>query len=145
MSAGAGLTHSEFNLADKPDHFYQIWIFPDQKGLTPSYDQKSYATGDWHNRLFPLASGQNIAGAVTFHTDATIYRCDLEAGKEITHQAAAHRRIFIYLTNGHIKVNSQDLAAKDQARIDSHEPLVFSAQERSDFILIDFPSNQGLW
>ena len=44
MSAGAGLAHSEFNLAEKPVHFYQIWMFPDKAGLTPSYDQRHYDT-----------------------------------------------------------------------------------------------------
>ncbi len=39
MSAGTGLTHSEHNLSDKPLHFYQIRIYPDQRGLEPSYDQ----------------------------------------------------------------------------------------------------------
>ena len=78
MSAGTGLTHSEFNLADKPVHFYQIWIFPDKAGLNPTYDQNSYEASDWKNRLLPVASGQDIQGAVTFHTDATIYRCALE-------------------------------------------------------------------
>ena len=139
MSAGTGLTHSEFNLAEKPVHFYQIWIFPDQAGLAPTYDQKTYAAGDWHNRLFPVASGQGISGAVTFHTDATIYRCNLEAGKEVIHQALADRWIFIYLTDGQLVVNGQDLGAKDQARIDMDEPLVIKALERSDFILIDVP------
>lgn len=140
MSAGTGLTHSEFNLADKPVHFYQIWIFPDRSGLVPSYDQKSYDAGDSHNRLFPVASGRNIAGAVTFHADATIYRCHLEAGKDVSHQALVGRRVFIYLTAGQVVVNDRKLAAKDQARIEVEEPLVIEAQEISDFILIDLPA-----
>ncbi len=139
MSAGTGLTHSEFNLAEKPVHFYQIWIFPDQAGLAPTYDQKTYAAGDWQNRLFPVASGQGISGVVTFHTDATIYRCNLEAGKEVIHQTLADRRIFIYLTDGQLVVNGRELGVKDQARIDTDEPLVIKALERSDFILIDVP------
>src|SRR5210317_1860784 len=55
MSAGTGLTHSEFNLADKPVHFYQIWILPDQRGLSPSYDQKRFDTGLVKNRVYPVA------------------------------------------------------------------------------------------
>ena len=141
MSAGTGLTHSEFNLAEKPVHFYQIWILPDKQGLAPTYDQKTYAAGDWQNRLFPVASGQGIPGAVTFHADATIYRCNLAAGKEIIHQALAGRRIFIYPNDGQLVVNGQDLGTKDQARIDMDEPLIIKAQERSDFILIDVPSD----
>ena len=56
MSAGTGLTHSEFNLADQPVHFYQIWIFPDEPGLPPSYDQKRFDCALWKNTLFPVAS-----------------------------------------------------------------------------------------
>ena len=71
MSAGTGLTHSEFNLARKPVHFHQIWIFPDTAGLRPSYDQKTFAPQARRNRLCPVASGQNLPRTVTFHTDAT--------------------------------------------------------------------------
>lgn len=81
MSAGTGLTHSEFNLTDKPVHFHQIWIYPDTKGLAPSYDQESFDAEAWANRLLAVASGQGIDGAVTFHTDATIYRCSMDKGR----------------------------------------------------------------
>jgi quercetin 2,3-dioxygenase len=105
MSAGTGLTHSEFNLADRPVHFYQIWIFPDESGLKPTYDQKRFEAREWRNCLLPVASGQNIEGVVSFHSEATIYRCSLEAGKEAVHKATAGRRIFIYLTAGQITVH----------------------------------------
>jgi redox-sensitive bicupin YhaK (pirin superfamily) len=143
MSAGTGLTHSEFNLAEKPVHFYQIWIFPDLSGLSPTYDQKNYNPRNWENRLFPLASGQDIPGSVTFHTNATIYRCSLEKDREVIHYATAGRRIYIYQTEGRISANNQILKAKDQARIDIDQPLVLKADERSDLILIDVPSCKG--
>jgi hypothetical protein len=143
MSAGTGLTHSEFNLADAPVHFYQIWIFPDEAGLRPSYDQRTFAPADWKNRLFPVASGQKIPGAVTFHTDASIYRCSLDKGKGVTVQEPTGRRVFIYLTHGALSVNGQSLTSSDQARIDADEPLLLKATEASDFILIDVPSCRG--
>src|SRR5512137_605268 len=80
MSAGTGLTHSEFNLAAAPVHFYQIWIFPDTKGLNPTYDQRTFSSAIFTNRLVPVASGRGIRDTVTFHTDATIYRSELKAG-----------------------------------------------------------------
>lgn len=143
MSAGTGITHSEFNLAQAPVHFYQIWIFPDQSGLTPSYDQKKFTADAWKNRLLPVASGQNMQGAVTFHTDATIYRCSLDAKNEVTHMATSGRRIFVYLTEGQLLVNGETLKAKDQARVDIEEPLVLKAQQLSELILIDVPSCKG--
>lgn len=143
MSAGTGLTHSEFNLADKPVHFYQIWIFPDEAGLAPSYDQRNYDPSQWKNRFLPVASGQSIPGTVSFHTDATLYRCDLEKGRKIAFKGTAGRRIFVYLTQGRLGVNEQLVKEKDQARIDSDEPLVIEAKQDSSFIMIDVPSCRG--
>ena len=140
MSAGKGLTHSEYNLAAGPVHFYQIWIFPDLRGLPPTYDQKSYAADDWRNCLLPVASGQGIPGAVTFHTDATIYRCALDPGREVIFGNTRGRRIFAYLTAGRITANGGCLTAKGQARCDLEEPLVLKAVESAEFILIDVPS-----
>src|SRR5210317_1297551 len=70
MSAGTGLTHSEFNLAEQPVHFYQVWLLPDKKNLEPSYDQKSFTFNEWQNTLLPIASGQGVENTVSFHTNA---------------------------------------------------------------------------
>ena len=143
MSAGTGLTHSEFNLADKPVHFYQIWILPDERGLTPTYDQKRFDATLWENAVLPVASGQGIPGTVTFHTDATIYLGNLDAQKSIDFEAAESRRIFIYVTSGALSVNTQDLVEKDQARIDSENMIHIRALKPSSLILIDVPSCKG--
>jgi redox-sensitive bicupin YhaK (pirin superfamily) len=143
MSAGTGLTHSEYNLGDKPTHFYQIWIYPDTRGLKPSYDQKRFSTELWQNRLYAVASGQGKADAVTFHTDATIYRATLESGKSLDFSASEHRRFFLYLTAGELEISGTKLKAKDQARIEAGEPLVFKARKDADMILIDVPSCKG--
>ncbi len=143
MSAGTGLTHSEFNLSHEPVHFYQIWIFPDKSGLRPSYDQKSFSSTDWRNHLLPVASGQHQPGAVTFHTDATIYRCELENGREVFLQDITHRRVFIYLTKGRLSANGFWMESNDQARIDNDEPLILRTDDHAEFILIDVPSCKG--
>ena len=143
MSAGTGLTHSEYNLAEKPVHFYQIWILPDTPKLEPSYDQLNFHPDEWHNKLLPVASGQAIPGTVSFHTDATIYRSALDAGKGLEFKQTAGRRVFIYLTHGQLDVNSTRLDSADQARVDIDEPLVIKAIQPSDFVLIDVPSCKG--
>lgn len=143
MSAGTGLTHSEFNLAEEPVHFYQIWIYPDLAGLKPSYDQKSFHPASWKNRLLPLASGQGLHGAVTFHTYATIYRSELDHGASVDFKTSEARRIFVYITAGRLSVNGRALAEGDQARLDLENDLLFTAHERSDFVLIDVPSCKG--
>jgi redox-sensitive bicupin YhaK (pirin superfamily) len=95
------------------------------------------------NRLLPIASGQGAQDAVTFHTDATIYRCDLDPGKRVVHEATAGRRIFVYLTEGQVTANGETLKANDQARIDIGGPLALEAQQHAELILIDVPSCKG--
>jgi quercetin 2,3-dioxygenase len=143
MSAGTGLTHSEFNLADKPVHFYQIWIYPDQPGLKPSYAQMTFDPSKWKDTLLPVASGQNIPDTVTLHTDATIYRSSLDAGKSLKFAKTSGRRIFVYVTSGKLSINGQQVNTNGQARIDIEDPLLIQAEEDAQFILIDVPSCKG--
>ncbi|HUT30948.1 MAG TPA: pirin family protein [Sedimentisphaerales bacterium] len=143
MSAGTGLTHSEFNLADAPVHFYQIWIYPDEKGLRPTYDQRHFNPASWKNKLLPVASGQGIGEAVTFHTDATIYRGDLGKGAEVRFETSDDRRIFVYVTDGQLQVNKEPLKSKDQARIDPEGSIHLKALSDAQVILMDVPSCKG--
>lgn len=140
MSAGAGLTHSEHNLGAEPCHLYQIWIIPERRGLTPSYDQRTFDPGDRRNRLHAVASGRGDAGAVTLNADAVIHRCDLEAGRAVTHEAAAGRRRFVYVKEGRLLVDGRELDANDQARIGAAGVLAIEARERADFVLIEVPA-----
>lgn len=143
MSAGTGLTHSEYNLADRPVHFFQIWIFPDKMGLTPSYDQRTFASSQWKNRLLPLASGQAFENTVKFHADATIFRADLDPGKTIDFDIGGSRLVYIYMIDGEISVNDETLQKNDQARIEKERAIALKPVSTADFILIDLPSREG--
>lgn len=143
MSAGTGIQHSEFNLGDVPARFYQIWIYPDTRGLPPSYDQQSFADTVWANRLVPVASGQGLPDVVTFHTDATIYLGTLEAHRSIIHDTNGTRRVFVYVTEGELAVEGVRLAIRDQGRIDPQIPLTITAHQDTRFVLIDVPSCRG--
>ena len=143
MSAGTGLTHSEFNLAKQPVHFYQIWILPDLQRLEPTYDQQNFTPDQWQNRLLPIASGQGLENVVSFHTDATIYRGQLDAGNRLNFDNTVGRRVFIYLTAGELMVDNLTLYKADQARVDTEKPLRLAATADAEFILIDVPSCKG--
>lgn len=143
MSAGTGLTHSEFNLSDKPVHLYQIWLYPDRAGLKPSYEQKRIVGDTGANFLIPLASGQEKPGAVVFHTDATIYRGKMERGGNLEFRAGENRRLFVYVTEGRLHINGRTLEKSGQARIDLEIRLELKTDTGAEFILIDVPSCRG--
>jgi quercetin 2,3-dioxygenase len=142
MSAGTGIAHSEHNLGDAPVHLYQIWIHPGRRGLTPSYDQKSFEPSSRKNRLLAVASGKGLEGAVSFHSDSTIYMADLEAGNSIDYETSDSRGVFLYVTSGDLGVNSERLATKDQARVDNESGLRLEAYEDTSLILIDVPAGE---
>ena len=143
MSAGTGLTHSEFNLAKQPVHFYQIWILPDLPRLEPTYAQRNFTPDQWQNRLLPIASGQGLENVVSFHTDATIYRGQLDGGNRLNFDNTAGRRVFLYLIRGELTVDGLTLYQADQARVDTEKPLCLAAGADAEFILIDVPSCKG--
>ncbi|HVG22039.1 MAG TPA: pirin family protein [Blastocatellia bacterium] len=139
MTAGTGIAHSEHNLGDSPVHLYQIWIHPGVRGLTPGYDQKSFEPESRKNRLLPVASGRETAGAVAIHTDSTIYMADLGAGNSVDFEMGDGRGVFVYVTSGELGVNEARLTTKDQARIDSESALRLEAYDDTSMILIDVP------
>lgn len=143
MSAGTGIRHSEFNLGNEPAHFYQIWIYPDESGIEPSYGQKSFKGVDRTNYLLPVASGQGLPDVVSFHTDATIYLSELTPLSTITHTADGSRRVFIYVTEGEIEIAGARLYPKDQARIDPEGSISLTAISQASLLLIDVPSCRG--
>jgi redox-sensitive bicupin YhaK (pirin superfamily) len=143
MSAGVGITHSEFNLSDHPVRFYQVWIYPDVPGLKPSYDQRTYKYSDWKNTLLPLASGRGLQNVVTFNADATIYRAELDSSRILEFASDETRRTFIYLTAGRICVNGTVLHTNDQARMDLEDCIKITAEEDSSFVVIDLPNVKG--
>ncbi|MEE9543619.1 MAG: pirin family protein [Thermodesulfobacteriota bacterium] len=142
MSAGTGITHSEFNRSTEPLHLYQIWIIPDTSGLTPTYEQKAFDPDGSMNNLLPVVSGMGMEGALSIHSDSSIYISKLEAENGLTYEADGGRAIFIYLTSGTIEVNGERLGVCDQARliVEGETELAISAVEESSFVLIDLPS-----
>jgi hypothetical protein len=139
MTAGAGVSHSEFNFEDEPLHLYQIWIMPDERGLAPSYEQKSTKVTDYKNRLLPVASSSRVDGAIHLNTEAAIYLSDLDAGVGITHDNAAGRRLFLYVTSGALDVNGVRLNENDQGRIEGEKSLAVKALENARFIVLAVP------
>src|SRR4051812_23129852 len=101
MSAGTGITHSEFNPSEsEPVHLYQIWLYPDTKGLEPSYEQKRFPPAEQQNQLRLVASPTADNGSLTIHQDARIYLSQLTKGSQVDHQIAPTRHAWLQVLRG---------------------------------------------
>ena len=138
MSAGTGITHSEFNARqDEPVHFLQIWLLPDRRGLTPGYEQKAIPESEERGVLRLVASRDGRGGTVTIHQDVDLYASRLEPGERVKHALADGRHAWLQMVRGGIELNGTPLAAGDGAAVSGESALEMVAQESAHVLLFD--------
>jgi redox-sensitive bicupin YhaK (pirin superfamily) len=138
MSAGTGITHSEFNpSSDKPVHLYQIWLFPERKGIKPSYEQKRFPEEERHNRLRLVASRNADDGSLLIHQDARIYLSSLDAGRSIELRLQPERHAWLQVLRGQVSLNGTSLAQGDGAAVSDEATLTIQADDDAEIMLFD--------
>lgn len=138
MSAGRGVTHSEFNPSrTEPAHFLQIWIRPREQGLVPSYTEWHPAAGHVDAAKVLLISPDGRDGSATIHQDADVYRLRLKAGETVTHDLRSGRGAWLQVAAGALTFNGVELATGDGASIETAGKLTFTATRPVEAILFD--------
>jgi quercetin 2,3-dioxygenase len=138
MSAGTGITHSEFNpSASEPVHLYQIWLLPERTGIEPSYEQKRFPEHERANRLRLVASRDAAEGSLTIHQDARIYLASMEPSVEITHALRAGRHAWVQVLRGVVSLGQHELQAGDGAALSDELELTLKAREAAEVMLFD--------
>jgi quercetin 2,3-dioxygenase len=138
MSAGRGITHSEFNASQTELlHFLQIWILPEQAGLVPSYEQKPVDLSAARGSLSPIASLQGGPGAVKLHQDATISVSLLKRGERLRWNPPRQRYVWLQVARGAIALNEHALSAGDGVGADDKSELRIEAHGASEILLFD--------
>jgi redox-sensitive bicupin YhaK (pirin superfamily) len=137
MSAGTGISHSEYNASKtEPVHFLQIWIMPNQTGLEPGYEQRSFdlneASGKWI-----LVAAPNGNGVLKIHQKAELSLAVLPKGRELDYQLSAGRHAWLQVARGKVTLNGALLEAGDGAAIDNESVVHLTAVDQSEVLLFD--------
>lgn len=143
MSAGSGITHSEFNPSSKePVSLLQIWIFPKERNIKPRYDQKSFSTEKRKNMLITAVSGLNKEGALYIHQNAELSLGNFEKGKTLNYKLNnPENGIYIFLIDGNITVVNEDIFNRDAIGISEVAEINIEVKENSNFVLMEVPMN----
>jgi redox-sensitive bicupin YhaK (pirin superfamily) len=140
MSAGSGVTHSEFNGSEsEPVHFFQIWIEPKSRGTKPRYAQLKFEPEAKLNRFKLLASPNEVPGAATINQDSSVSVAELTPGKSLSYELTIGRQAWVHVIRGEVAVNGTKLGTGDAAAVKDEQQLELAAQgtENSEVLVFD--------
>jgi hypothetical protein len=141
MSAGSGITHSEFNPSqEEPVNLLQLWIFPKEKNIKPRYDQKTFPAGERKNKLVTAVSGFNKEGALYIHQDAEIKLGFFEKGNSFEYQLNNPANgAYIFLIEGYTTIEDEAIFKRDAIGVTDTDKIKFNFIDDTKFILIEVP------
>jgi redox-sensitive bicupin YhaK (pirin superfamily) len=138
MSAGTGVTHSEFNYAkDQTTHFLQIWFQPKFTGVKPGYEQKTIPAQDKDGKLCLLASIDGAGDSITINADAKLYAGTFDGDQHTTLAMDPNRKAYVHLIKGALTVNGQHLSGGDAAMITNESRIEINQGEHAEVLVFD--------
>lgn len=141
MSAGSGLTHSEFNNSEQDDvNFLQIWVFPKEKNIIPRYGQQLFAKKDRQNRFQILVSPDKDSGAVWINQDAWFSMADFDSGTSLSYQKhRAETGLYFFVISGQAEIDGHALEQRDGLGLTGGNDVQISAQSQAELLCIEVP------
>lgn len=141
MSAGTGIYHSEYNKnVDQAVRFLQIWVFPNEKNVTPRYDQITLETGNLNNNLFQVLSPNQDDEGVWIHQNAWFHIGNLDAGFETSYELKDPTNgVYAFVLDGDLSINGQPLEKRDGFGVWDTTELSISASSNARILLMEVP------
>jgi redox-sensitive bicupin YhaK (pirin superfamily) len=118
-------------------HLYQIWLFPEHKGIEPSYEQKRIPDEKRINRLRLVASQDAAEGSLLIHQDARIYLSSIDEGTQVTHTLAPGRFAWLQVLRGAVSINGHNLDTSDGAAVSEESDVQIVASKPAEVMLFD--------
>lgn len=138
MSAGSGITHSEYNASDTEDvHLLQIWVTPNVLNEAPSYQQKAFPKNAFNNQFKTVISPKSTDGALTIKQDAKIMLGHFDAGQETSLDLNTDRKYWAQIATGDVIINDQKLFAGDGLAIENESHILLQSLTPSQILLFD--------
>lgn len=140
MSAGRGIAHAEYNLEEEDTNLFQIWIEPNQFGVTPRWESREFPKEPVKDKLVPLVSGRDadiLQDALFIHADAAIHGGRMTAGTTITHPITY--QAYILASEGEVEINGQRMAKGDGAEVTNMQHVTITALTDAEVLVIDVP------
>lgn len=140
MSAGIGVTHSEFNPSKtNGSNFLQIWLLPNKTGTKPGYAQQFYAPAEKQGKLKLLVSPDGRSDSISAHTDGLMYGSLLGKGETVTFKPDANRIVYVHVAKGNLEINAEQLSGGDGITLSDVNAVHLIGLDHAEILLFDLP------
>ena len=136
MSAGTGVTHSEYNLEGEETTLFQIWVETDKPDASPSWGAMPFPKDARDGSFQLLASGEPADGALTINADARVLGATIKAGASLSYEADPARHVYL-VPSGRVRVNGHSAEARDGIAVTGETGLTIEAEEDAELVLVD--------
>jgi len=143
MSAGSGLKHEEYNIGEDKVNFLQIWILPKLQNIIPRYQQRAFPKEKRRNQLKTIISYEEGLEHCWINQNSKLLLGYFDAGKNLDYSFnPVNKCLFIFLIEGSININGNNLPARDGLGIWDTDTINISCKAESQFLIIETPVNQ---
>lgn len=137
MSAGTGVTHSEYNLETEMCRLFQIWVMPRDRNVVPAWGQQVFPATDRTGAFKVLASGYDDAGALSINADARVLGTRVAAGDSVQYLLEPRHFAYLVVAKGSVRIGETDLAERDGAAISGVGTIVITADDDAELVMVD--------
>ena len=146
MSAGTGISHSEFNASQtEPFHSFQIWVYPKKKDVPPRHEKFEYQPEDKLNKILLALSPDKRAGSALINQDAFFSVARLEAGKSLVYKMnKPENGVYIHCSEGALTIEKYGLQGGDALGVYETAEVTIFAEKDSEIIFVEVPMENGI-
>lgn len=138
MSAGRGIMHSEYNASsEKQTHLLQIWIFPEEKNIEPSYAQKDFSVQMNTEPLVLLASKNGEQNSITINQEMKLFWLNTPTGRNNKLLFDKKHFQWLQVIKGEVKINDEILEAGDAIAFTQEEEITLEGMKDSEILFFD--------
>ncbi|MGI9540420.1 MAG: pirin family protein [Flavobacteriaceae bacterium] len=143
MSAGTGVYHSEYNKnSDQSVNLLQLWVFPNQKNVTPRYDQKSIKEFKKTNTLYPIITPNSEDSTLWIHQDAWFHLGDFNQETRVSYPLNKDGNgVYIFIIEGTAEIEGEKMLKRDAIGVWETDSLSITAKENTRMLIIEVPMN----
>lgn len=143
MSAGTGITHSEYNGSDsEPVAFLQIWVLPKFQNIEPRYGQRLFSCNDRKNKFQIVVSPDKDSdeSAIRINQDVWFLRGDFDTGQTGSYRIKREGNgMYFFVIEGAVTIADEQLQRRDAIGFEDATEINFEVAEDCQLLIIDVP------